>query len=309
MYLLRKWYFDLLTAEGMYLFLYFAYVRLAGVTSRSLVLHVAPGNQEGTFTESVPVKSHREPGGGARELAVGLKRGTIMVEGRGCRIALGTSRASLDLSYSLVVPGGGRPVLIEGARKGRILWKPIGIRYRVEGTVTVDGSRFMLDGCAGYADFLESTILPPWVPVRHLLWGRAHCPEEDLAFVHASGLAGAPSWSRFLLHRKGKVQESDQVEITGESGIPSAPSAGGTGGYTVRAGFPGEVYEMTVHHCRTVQNASFIDQQRFRWSIARSLAKRITRDPHGSKFLSSIEIPGRGTGGRELCMIDEEAYL
>ncbi len=309
MYLFRKWYFDLLTPDGTYLFLYFAFVRLAGSTMRSLVLHISPGGSDRTLTRSLPVESHREEDRDGHEIVIGLRSGRISASGTSCQIAAGDSGTSVDLMYTRIAPGGKSPVLIDAARRGHILWEPMGIRYDVEGSVTIEGSRHTLRGCTGYADFLECTILPPWVPVRHLFWGRAHCPDSDLAYMHASGAGGNPSWSRLLLHRDGTVVESDRVEVISRSEPLTGSSAMGQGGYSLRARLDGEEYVMKVTHQKTVQNASFIDQQRIRWSIARTLAKSITRDPRGSKFLSCADIPPWGMDGRTSIMIDEEAYL
>ncbi len=298
MYLLRKWYLDLLTREGTYLFVYFAYVRLAGAVTRSLVLHIAPEGSERTITFPLSVKWHREQAGGGREIEIGLEGGAISVDRKGCRITARNSHAEVDILFTPVVPGGTRPVLIKRPAGGRILWEPIGIRYRVDGHMMLNGSRVDLDDSSGYVDFLESTILPPWVPVRQLLWGRAHQAHADLAFMHASGVRGTPSWSRFILHREQKIEESDDVEIADRSG-----------GYLLRARLAGEEFQMTVTHRKPVQIGSFIDQQDIRWPIARSLVKKITRDPRGSKFLSSIDVPGWGATSQGSFMIDEEAYL
>lgn len=307
MYILRKWYCDLLTTGGTYLFVYFAYVRLAGVTTRSLVLHIAPEGSARPQTFSLPVNSFREGDGG--RLDVALKDGRLGVDRKVCHLAARNSRADVDLHYTLVVPGGTRPVRIEPSARGHVLWEPLGLRYRVDGQLTLDGLRVAVEGSAGYADFLESTILPPWVPVRRLLWGRAHLPDADLTFMRASGEAGSASWSRFLLHRGGKIEESDNVAVTDQSARDADPSDPNTGGYVLRVRLPDENLCMTVRRRKPVQCASFIDQQAIRWPMARALAKKVTRDPHGSKYLSSIDVMGWGTHDPPPLMIDEEAFL
>ncbi len=307
MYILRKWYCDLLTARGTYLFVYFAYVRLAGATARSMVLHIAPEGAARAHTFSLPVDSFRAPDGGG--LDVILKDGRIGVDRVRCDITARNPRADVDLHYTLVVPGGTRPVLIKPSGRGHVFWEPIGLRYRVDGQMTLDGVRIDVGGCAGYADFLESTILPPWVPVRRLLWGRAHLPDADLTFIRASGETDSTSWSRLILHRGGKIEESDDIEITDQKGVHAPPSGMDGTGYVVLARLPEESLHMTVTRRKPVQCASFIDQQSIRWPVARTLAKKITRDPHGSKYLSTIDVTGWNTRDPLPMMIDEEAFL
>jgi hypothetical protein len=307
MYILRKWYLDVLTADGIYIFLYFAYVRVAGYTMRSLVLHVAPGGSEDSLTIPLRVRSHEERSGGEREIVVSLHSGAIRIGREGCHVSATNSLASVDLDYTPITQGKYRAVRIEGQHGGHILWEPIGVRYRVEGRVLLNGSRIDIHESAGYADFLESTILPPRVPVRRLFWGRAHCPEGDLAFMHASGVAGGPSWSRLILHRQGRMEESDSVVITDPSGHWSGPAAMGIGHYVVRAPLTSGEFQMTVRHQKTVQKGSFVDQQRICLPLLGSLVKKVTRDPRGTKFLSCVDVPAWGAS--DLLMIAEEAHL
>ncbi len=305
MYLLRKWYFDLLTPGGTYLFFYFAYIRLAGAYMRSLVLHIAPENSTDSHTFPLTVKSVGE--GEGHDFQAILKNGSVTLERGGCRIKAGDARSSLDLDFAPVVPGGTRPVLIPG-KGGRILWEPICIRYRVGGRVTLDGSCLDVTGSAGYADFLESTILPPRVPVRRLLWGRAHFSGSDLTYMHASAEGGEPSWSRLVLHRGGKIEACDGIEITRpavKDGVPTADNDE----YRLRARLPGEEFRVTVRRRKLVQRAGFIDQQKIRWPVARSLVKKFTRDPRGSKYLGCIEVSGGNGDDQRAFMIDEEAQL
>ncbi len=297
MYLLRKWYFDLLTNGGTYLFLYVAYVRLAAAKMCSLVFHIAPADSVTTHTIPLPVMSLKEGGKEGREFHALLMDGSVTQTRNGCSILAKHPRCSVDLNFAPVIPGGASPVVIPGD-SGHILWEPIGIRYRVDGLVTFDGMRLDATGSAGYADFLESTILPHRVPIRRLLWGRAHHPEADLTFIHASGTEGSPAWSRLLLHREGKIEESDRIEI-----VRAVDE------YTLRARLPDRDLHIKVRRRKLVQCSSFIDQQKIRWTIARSLVKKLTRDPHGSKFLSCIDVPGWESNDRGSFMIDEEAYL
>jgi len=63
MFRLRKWYFDFLTPDGEYAYVYFAYITLAGRTLRSLTVHVArPGGSP--VTRSFLLDRHEEHGAG-----------------------------------------------------------------------------------------------------------------------------------------------------------------------------------------------------------------------------------------------------
>jgi hypothetical protein len=303
MYLLRKWYLDLLTPGGDYLFLYFAFVRLAGVTFRSLVLHVAPAGAADPITIPLHAQSHEDRAGEDRHLQVRLDSGAIRIGPEGCQVLVANEEVTLDLAFATTTHSGRERVRIDGPRGSHILWEPVGLRYSVEGRVLVRGVRFSVRGGAGYADFLESTVLPPEVPVRRLHWGRVHGPASDLVFMHASGLAGTPSSSRLIL-RGETIQESDRVLI---SGLPGRSAGASTAdGYLLTAPLPGGEFRMTVRHQKTVQKAAFIDQQKFGPLLA-ALVRKVTRNPRGTKYLSRAEIPAWGRGGYS--MIDEEAYL
>jgi hypothetical protein len=302
MYLLRKWYIDLLTPGGEYLFLYFAFVRLAGFTFRSLVLHVAPSGAGVPVTIPLKARWHQDRAGDDRMVLVGLESGGMRISPEGCRVLAVDKGVSLDLVFTPSTHSGRQRVRIDGPRGSHIFWEPVCLRYKVEGHARVSGAPIDVRGAAGYADFLESTVLPPEVPVRRLLWGRVHGPASDLVYMRASGLSGTPSWSRLILRSK-TFEESDTVLISGLSA--SAPDQSLANGYLLRAPLPSGEFQMTVRRRKTVQDSGFIDQQNIR--LLASLAKRVTRDPRSTKFLSSAEIPAWGKG--EFTMIDEEACL
>jgi len=302
MYLLKKWYFDCLTRKGEYAYVCFAYMALAGRTIRSLTLHVAaPGAIP--VSRSFLIRSHSEAGADIAACAIGLPCGDIRVGARDCSLFLASDDCAANLAFSNGNGEPDAPVQIVTGRKSRIVWRPVALRYDVNGEITLGGTRLEPRGASGYADVLQSTCLPPLVPARTLYWGRAHHASFDMTYVHALTPRGESVCSRLYV-RTGNTALGGPLSFA-----PDGGGAGSSPGGYVIAGTAGECrLSARVHHERPVQESSFVDQQDVPQTL-RGLMRLLTRDPRGTKYLArahvSLLLPGEERSVPGLAMIDE----
>ena len=286
MYRLQKWFFDLLTPSGEYVYAYVAVVRLAGREFRSLTLHVARPVQGLMLTRSIPVVGCEQTEDAGEHRVIRLQAGEIVIGGDSCTLEVHDNRCFVNLRYEGCGKDNPMPVKISTASHHHILWRPLHLKYRVAGAVAVDDQRIGAHGAYGYVDYLECTYLPPGVPVRSLYWGRLHHPDFDLVYMHALGKRGTPAWSGVCGRMCGKQIGGSDLALriaAGKRGV------GGTDGYELRWGDRGREIVVNVRHVAPVQQGSFIDQQEFRSSAARSILKCLTRNPRGEKYLSSAD--------------------
>jgi hypothetical protein len=311
---LRKWYFDLLTPGLDYCFVYFAEVCLFGVTFRSLTVHLARPGKGVPATKTLAVKGATEQSEGERDSVFNFSGGQISI--RDGRSAIDASGPGCSVHLHFVPLNGPRPrpVVICNGGRNRILWRPVHLKSGVSGSVVIGDDVIEVKGCDGYVDYLESSYLPPVVPVRALHWGRLHHPDLDLVFMHAANGPGKTPWSRLSIHDGDSLTECEDVAIVNVPGPHESPShAIPPAGYDVRAACGSRRVHVKVRHGVAVQESSFIDHQHVKSAVVRYILKKLTRDPRSTKWLSyaDVVLEDGGTVRQiyDVPMIDEFALL
>ena len=311
---LRKWYFDFLTGGLDYCFVYFADVRILGATFRSLTVHVARQGRGVPATRSLGVDLAAEQFDGRRGRTISFSGGDINIHDNWSAINADEPGCSVHLRYAPLNGFHPRPVVIGGGGRSQILWRPICLKSKVSGSVRVGGDVIEVEGCNGYVDYLESSYLPPAVPVRTLHWGRLHHPDLDLVFMRAADGPGTAAWSRLSCQAGTSVIHCDDVAIVN---VPdphgSVSHASSPSGYTVHAACDSRRVEMKVRHASVVQENSFIDRREVKSAGVRYVIKKLTRNPRSTKWLSYADVvveEGRRTRHiHDVPLIDEFALL
>lgn len=314
MYKLKKWYFDFLTPEHDFVFVYFACVQLFGRSMRSLTIHVARPRTEFSTTRSFTPDDHEERTDGGFRRLIKLPGGKISFDERSCSILYAGKGCSLDLQYAGDGASLTNPVMIETGGRSHVLWQPLRLRYAVSGTVSAGGQQLTVKNSSGYGDFLESTYLPPVVPVRTLFWGRLHHPGLDLVYIHAAPRSSQRNWSRLIVRSDGALAEMNNIKILpADDSLHAASERVPPPSYEVVGENSTGRIRLKIHHILPVQESSFIDQQEIASPVARSILRLLTRNPRSTKFLSRADLVLE-TGKTQkvetnIPMIDEYALL
>jgi hypothetical protein len=311
---LRKWYFDFLTPGLDYCFVYFADVRLPGAIFRSLTLHLARPGKGAPTTRTLAVEHATELVEGERRCTFSFAGGQIKIHDGGCAIDASGPGCSVHLQYMPLKRHLFRPVVICNGGRSRILWRPVHLKSSVSGSVDIGGEVIEVKGCDGYVDYLESSYLPPAVPVRTLYWGRLHHPELDLVFMRAANGSGNATWSRLSVHAGDCLTECEEVAIANRPGAHGFTSqAISPTGYDADAACGSRRVRVKVRHAVAVQESSFIDHQQVKSAVARYILKKLTRDPRSTKWLSYADVLLEDGGTmkhlRDVPLIDEFALL
>ncbi len=286
----RKWYFDLLTDREDYVFVYFAYARFLGMITRSMALHLAePGGDQRTISFSVA--DHEEQHDNASGLTILFPEGKIVAGSCGGSIALGRNDNRVDLDFAASNQFSRPATTIAANGKAAISWTPLALRYRVSGDIRFAGRLLRVRDADGYADLVESSYLPPLVPVRTLYWGRLHHPDVDCAYVHALNAGGAVVRSKLYVETDRQVRESIPGPFEGPgSGFPIDPARPFPLAYTLGARMENEEVRVKVHCGPEVQRAAFLEQQEMKSRAARYLLRTVTRNPRSIKYLSRADV-------------------
>jgi hypothetical protein len=297
LYQLEKWYFDFLTPGGDYFFGYFAQVSFLGTRTNELALHLRRAGSDKPVRWGARL---RATVGDGDTRTVRLDSGHIAVSPTASSFVLDLPEAALRLEYAArPLPDPGLAIAV--SRHSAIFWQPVMLGARVEGEVRLDNETVAADGAPGYVDYLRSTILPPFVPIRTLYWGRAHDARCDITYTNAAGVNG--DWSRLVARLGSSILTATDITVepaewqpSPELGIP-CPAR-----YRLLATGPGLRAELDVVHDRPAVETEFMSRS--------PLLRHIARNPRGVKFtgraLARIEHDGTLTRA-ELPCIDEYA--
>jgi hypothetical protein len=175
---LKKWYFDLLTADGNALYLYFIATKVAGIHRGSVSAHLALADGSNIRASRWTKLTHLES-----EEGVAIEGNRLTQQNGNSHVNVQLENISMDLRYSSV---GSKWIPTDNAillrKNGHYLWWGVPQpRASVAGTICM-GSRKMEVHGLGYQDIVEITI-PPWrLPITQLLWGRAHCGNYTVVY-------------------------------------------------------------------------------------------------------------------------------
>jgi hypothetical protein len=312
MYRLQKWYFDFLTPQNDFVFVYLACVRLAGMSLRSVAAHLARPDRGMARSHTIPISRCESRSDGAARFALCWPGGRIESQGGQWLLDFHTNSCSVKLEYRATSGANLTPVLIHTGARSRIVWQPLGLNYSVSGSVLVGGEQLDPQGARGYVDYLESTCLPWRVPVHSLCWGRLNHPELDLVYTHAAAGNGGRSWSG-LSGRAGDLSfQCDQISLQlpphHQSGLPTSEKD-----YALSAKGCSSRVHLRVSRKTALQAGGFIDQHDSLSRPARALLRLLARNPRSTKYLAQVdvdlEVADLHLQKRGLPMIDEFVLL
>ncbi|MFH1176103.1 MAG: hypothetical protein V1750_01755 [Acidobacteriota bacterium] len=280
---LRKWYLDGLNADGAFVLAFLAEVRFVGLAHRVLNLEVVPPGGVAAARLSIPLRRlEATPDGGASFDGGGLRLGPA----GGLTVERDDLRVDLKLTHPAPARDEELPVLEVAHGRRRLLWMPRVPTAELCGTVALPGQLFEVASCQGYADFVESTILPPITPVDLLLWGRAHDPEAAATFALLVR-ARRPLRGLVVVEHRGRLEAFGTPALSVHELAP-APVGGGMcpRRYEISATRPDARVQVSVEHGRPLSVADFVADSMPSHPRAAAALSLLARRPRGAKHLA-----------------------
>ncbi len=184
---LKKWYLDLISDDGVVVYLYFISTKIAGMRGGNISAHVALPDG-GSLRDSM----------NRRVMLVDSKRSAECAQSF-LNNAAGSSHAHLELPQLYIdfryhtsgVPWAPTEGGVLLRRNGNYLaWNVPLPAAAAEGVIRSGRQEWRVRG-VGYQDIVEMT-LPPWrLPIAELTWGRAHCGHYTVVFDRVKLTDGA----------------------------------------------------------------------------------------------------------------------
>ncbi len=309
-YFFKKWFFDILTPEHDYIFLYFAFVNFFGKKVGTLDITVSNIRGDPPLRLSIPIDF---PAGIGNQPAPEIEEssfGLIEVREGTREIRVNSPGLLVELNFVPRTKGDLAPLEIVKGRKGRITWKPVVLSGSVSGKLMIGTRTFSLDKVAGYEDYLYSNVPPFMVPIRHLQWGRIHHEKMNIAYTSAEGSSRGEVWTKAYVQRDEEVIEISNLSIRrvssrncGELNL-TVP-----GTYEIRGDAKESSLTIRLDHISDAAVSRFLDTASISGGLQRWLVRKLSKDPRGvtSFAEASAEITGKSgslSAGNILC-IDE----
>ncbi|MBN1996027.1 hypothetical protein JW935_00660 [candidate division KSB1 bacterium] len=182
-YRFQKWYFDLVTDNGEYIFGYFVLLFFKRFQRKGFTLvRAAPG--------ATPIKITKELSGTILRNDAPF----VQLEGKNWRFEITQTGAFIhvpldDISLSFVTTGSVhgfdkmKPLTLTGFKGSALHWTPLLVHAPVKGGLNTVNKNIKFKCLPGYVDYVDSGIFPLFVPVRKLYWGRIYSPKLDVVYT------------------------------------------------------------------------------------------------------------------------------
>jgi len=278
---MEKWYFDILTPELDYLYLYFAIVRFHRYTEANVAYSVYLKEFDKIISSGFTITTNefsltnnpfitKFPGGS-------ISNGQSM-----CEIQLQTPDMNLFFSYPWNwIPNNTQKVFkIKTHRSDGILWQPNGMSKDVSGRFSIQNIEREVCASQGYADHLKLSIFPLKSPVRKLHWGRIIHKEVQLTYTCTIDVNGI-SQNQLVLHICNTTTRLNMFLVEDVSKEQQKCFKIYTENDDIKISI---IYTFQY----IVAEANFF--KTVNGSIKRKLFRYISRDPQGNKYLAIANI-------------------
>lgn len=309
-YFFKKWFFDILTPEHDYIFLYFAFVNFFGKKVGTLDITVTNIRGGPTLRRSIPVgfpaAIGHQPPPDIEESSFEL----IAVRDGTRKIRVDAPGILADLTLVPRIHSNLDPLKIATGRKRRIIWRPLVISGLVSGRLVMGAHAFSFDNAAGYEDYLYSNVLPFMVPVRDLQWGRIHHEKLSIAYTSAAGSKDGQVWTKAYMEKGEDLIEISNLSIRRISSRNCSelqficPET-----YEIKGEANGSVLTIRVDHVSDAAVSTFLDTDSIPGRLRRRLVRELSKDPRGAKSFAKASVELEGTAGSlsvdDILCIDE----
>lgn len=288
---LKKWYFDIQTAENEYIFFYCAFARLLGFNIRAFHLNFSRLGNERIISKSLSIPFPQNLSAKNEPPILHLACGRIEFDRSTVAIHIKSIAIDCDLTYTLPITESFTPLIIPVTAKNKIFWHPLSLNSQVSGSMKIENENIVVHGAIGYIDYLFSTVFPLQVPVHILLWGRIHHAKIDIAYTIAIGAPSERRWCKMYVRTKSSVYEIDNLAlIINEIGTSEQLQINYPAGYEIQGKINDVNIGICVKHLQEAAISTFVDDQEMRHGLQGHLIRYFSRNPRGIKFFSRANV-------------------
>lgn len=284
---LKKWYLDFITPDNIVMYIYVMIVRIGGFRQDCIsALLFTPTNKKMEFREKQKFSDF-----GGTKIVSGLN--FLHYGGDRTIININQKNASIALAYSPIsgnwFPNETGKIIQEGGNF--ISWYVPITKALVNGNIVLRNDKIEING-TGYVDVVEISMAPWKIPIKELLWGRAHCGKYTVVYDQIT-LRNNKKIKFLILQRDGIVLKEKMVsDDTNKSNIISKDP-------NFRINLNSDKNETTLTHpyfdLKLKQNllledSSVITNERLKNNYVRKLLGHFSGNPKEKKIVSDATL-------------------
>lgn len=284
--LMRKWYFDLLTKDGDYLFFYLAITRVGPFCVGKLQWNFC--GKDGSYTTAdLDIDSARIEG-----KRIDCRYGYVDLTKPSITIRIDSPKLNIDLTYQTPLT----PDFSDGCyrlaigKRGSAKWYPVALKSIVNGSTSCADITHPATDATGYIDYVTADAALAYPLTKSLYWARIHTEDIDITFTY-SDLAGCPEPScRLIVRLKDRVFESESFVIRdGETRRIVSLGINAPESYTIECEAAEWSLRLTVRHIQSALESDFVRQMKLKGRILPRLIRRFARIPRSVKYFSEAQ--------------------
>lgn len=309
-YFLKKWYFDILTPDQVYVFLYFAFVNLLGKKAGTLDVTIADIHSSVSLHRSIPLSFPSGMIGAVRDNREESSVEFVEVNNGNRNIVVNAHDLGLNLEFIPRVRDKMIPLKISPGRKGEIIWNPLQLRSLVSGELRLGARKLVFHSADGYEDYLYSNVFPLRVPIRSLQWGRIHNECIDVAYTIAKSTADGRAWTKLYMKMGERLFEMTGLSVRQLSQKNCGPlKLQYPASYEIQGSCDNSVVNIRLDHVSDATVSRFLDTDEITGRLRRWMVRKLSKDPRGVKSfaMASLEAhcPAGNVSLKDVLCIDE----
>lgn len=226
------------------------------------------------------------------ENEIAFVEGRIVIEDDNTNVKLSTPLLEIDLNYVNVSLSSDQmtDMVVDISGHNILRWRPIYLKSKVNGSFKANGSNVNVIDSYGYTDLVRINNIPLKVPVSRLLWGRLHSGNIDLTFSLIIN-RNKSSDSKLFLSVDDKSMEFSNLNLSvREETAYSRLSIIYPSIYYINVKEKDKEISLEIYDQNAVIINEFMDVKNQAGTLMSSLARHISGDPKGIKFMAKANV-------------------
>lgn len=287
----NKFFFDIVTEKREYLVFYISILKVSRFHLSFINSQWSVPGPSGIYLSRFNIASKLKLLN-ISENKIVFTEGRIVIEDDSIRVQLSTPLLEIDLNYVNVSLSSDRmtDMLVDISGHNILSWRPVYLKSKVNGSFKASGSNVNVIASYGYTDLVRIKNIPLNVPVSRLFWGRLHSGYLDLTFSLIINKNKSSDSKLFLTLDNEEIEFSDLNLSFREETAYSRLSIIYPSMYLLNAKDKDNEISLEIYDQNAVIINEFMDVRDQAGRLMSSLAKHISGDPKGLKFMAKANV-------------------
>lgn len=287
----NKFFFDIVTEKKEYLIFYISVLKFSRFHLSFLNLQWAVPSPSAIYLSRINIASKLKLLN-ISDNEIAFSEGRIVIEDNNIKVKLSTPALGIDLNYNNVSQFSGQltDMVVKISGHNILNWRPGFIKSKVNGSLRINDCHIKVIDSFGYTDLVSIKNIPLKVPVSRLLWSRLHSGNIDLTYSLIINKNNS-SDSKLFAIVDNKAMEFSNLDLSvREETAYSRLSIIYPSIYSIYAKDKDNEISLEIFDQNPAIINEFMDVKDQAGRLMSSLARHISGDPKGIKFMAKANI-------------------